>query len=126
MSRKLPPFAAVRAFEAAARLGSFKAAAEELCLSPSAISHQVRALEDYFDTRLFERRGNVMQLTLTGQGFAGKMTGLLDLLEESSVRAAEREELRVLSTPGFAATCCRTLGRCMPPLPRSTITGACR
>ncbi|WP_368373302.1 LysR family transcriptional regulator [Roseovarius sp. THAF27] len=40
------PFAAVKAFEAAARHKSFKHAAEELCLSPSAVSHQIRALEE--------------------------------------------------------------------------------
>ena len=49
MTRKLPPFAAVRAFEAAARLGSIKKASEELHLTASAISHQIRALEDYLD-----------------------------------------------------------------------------
>ena len=47
--RKLPPFPALRAFEAAARLGSFKQAAEELCVTPSAISHQVRTLEAWLD-----------------------------------------------------------------------------
>ena len=68
MGRHLPPFAAVRAFEAAARHRSFKRAAEELCLSPSAISHQIRALEQYLDTALFERDGNRLELTLTGRG----------------------------------------------------------
>ncbi|EAQ04547.1 Transcriptional regulator, LysR family protein [Pseudooceanicola batsensis HTCC2597] len=106
MGRKLPPFAAVRAFEAAARRMSFKDAAAELCLSPSAVSHQVRALEDYLDTRLFERRGNALALTLTGQGYAGRLTGLLDGIEAASqaARAEVRPPvLRVLCTPGFAA-----------------------
>ena len=58
MSRRLPPFAAVRAFEAAAKAMSFKAAAAELCLSQSAVSHPIRGLEDYLDTKLFERDGN--------------------------------------------------------------------
>lgn len=105
MGRKLPPFAAVRAFEAAARHGSFKAAAEELCLSPSAISHQVRALESYLDTALFERRGNAMGLTLTGRGYADRLTGLLDAFDLST-RAAQEAGLRpfrILCTPGFAA-----------------------
>ena len=105
MGRKLPPFAAVRAFEAAARHLSFAKAADELCLSPSAISHQVRALEEYLDTKLFERRNNRLQLTLTGDGYAGKMTSLLDVLEASTLRATgtARQSLRVLCTPGFAA-----------------------
>ena len=106
MPRRLPPFAAVRAFEAAARHMSFKAAAEELFLSPSAVSHQVRSLEEFLDTRLFERRGNQMHLTLTGEAYAGRLTGLLDGIDETtqSVRAgAAARTLRVLCTPGFAA-----------------------
>ncbi|QIG50841.1 LysR family transcriptional regulator [Nordella sp. HKS 07] len=47
MRRRLPPFPAVRAFEASARHLSFKKAASELCLTQSAISHQIKALEDY-------------------------------------------------------------------------------
>lgn len=101
----LPPFAAVRAFEAAARHLSYTKAADELCLSPSAISHQVRSLEEYLDTKLFERRNNKMQLTLTGKAYAGKMTSLLDVFEASTSDAAEAasQSLCVLCTPGFAA-----------------------
>ncbi|SFE65043.1 LysR substrate-binding domain-containing protein [Roseivivax sediminis] len=104
MGRKLPPFAAVRAFEATARHMSVKAAAEELCLTPSAISHQIKALEGFLDTQLFERAGNRLALTLTGETYAGKLTNLLDtfLEETDAVREAPRP-LRVLSTPGFAA-----------------------
>lgn len=105
MGRQLPPFAAVKAFEAAARHKSFKHAAEELCLSPSAVSHQIRALEDYLDTALFERDGNCMDLTLTGRAYAGKLTGLLDLLDDTTrtVQQTGEKPLRVLCTPGFAA-----------------------
>lgn len=104
MGRKLPPFAAVRAFEATARHMSVKTAADELCLTPSAVSHQIKALEGFLDTRLFERSGNRIALTLTGEAYAGKLTHLLDafLEETESVRDAPRI-LRVLSTPGFAA-----------------------
>ena len=105
MGRQLPPFAAVKAFEAAARHLSFKQAADELCLSPSAVSHQIRALEDYLDTALFERAGNTIALTLTGQGYAGKLTGLLDAFDEStrSVTQSGPRTFGVLCTPGFAA-----------------------
>src|SRR6056297_1540930 len=104
MRRKLPPFAAVRALEATARHMSVKAAADELCLTPSAVSHQIRALEGFLDTQLFERSGNRIALTLTGKTYAGKLTHLLDAMrdETDAVRAAPRT-LRVLSTPGFAA-----------------------
>jgi LysR family glycine cleavage system transcriptional activator len=105
MGRKLPPFAAVRAFEAAARHLSYTMAANELCLSPSAVSHQIRALEEYLDTKLFERRHNQMQLTQTGKAYSGKMTSLLDTLEANTSDIADttHHTLRVLCTPGFAA-----------------------
>ncbi len=105
MGRTLPPFAAVRAFEAAARHLSFKAAADELCLSPSAVSHQIRFLEEFLDTRLFEREAGRIKLTLTGEAYAGKLTGLLDRIDQTTRDARTRSEdtLRVLSTPGFAA-----------------------
>lgn len=105
MGRKLPPFAAVRAFEAAARHESFKDAAEELSLSPSAVSHQIRALEGYLDTRLFERHGNRLRLTLTGRTYAPRLTHLLDAFETTTADAAvsDGRQLRVLTTPGFAA-----------------------
>ncbi|MGI9367921.1 MAG: LysR substrate-binding domain-containing protein [Ruegeria sp.] len=105
MGRKLPPFSAVRAFEAASRHLSFAKAADELCLSPSAVSHQIRALEEFLDTKLFERVGNQVQLTLTGAAYAGKMTTLLDTFEAntSDVKKSANQVLRVLCTPGFAA-----------------------
>ena len=104
MGRRLPPFSAVRAFEAAARHPSFKQAADELCLTPSAVSHQIKALEGFLDTRLFERSGNRLALTLTGEAYAGKLTHLLDsFLAETEAVRGEPQILRVLSTPGFAA-----------------------
>lgn len=104
MGRKLPPFAAVRAFEATARHVSVKAAADELCLTPSAVSHQIKALEGFLDTQLFERSGNRITLTLTGEAYAGKLTHLLDtFMEETEAVREAPSVLRVLSTPGFAA-----------------------
>ncbi len=105
MRRRLPPFAAIRAFEAAARHLSFKEAAEELCVTPSAVSHQIKALEEFLATALFDRGGNGLSLTRTGAAYVGKLTGLLDALDESTraVDASGGRPLRVLSTPGFAA-----------------------
>ncbi|WP_242111793.1 transcriptional regulator GcvA [Luteimonas aquatica] len=65
--RKLPPLTALRAFEAAARHASFKQAAEELALSPTAISHQVRQLEERLGLALFERRTRQVALTEAGE-----------------------------------------------------------
>lgn len=67
-SRRLPPLKSLLAFEAAGRLESFLAAAEELNVTPSAISHQIRLLEDFAGTALF-RRG-VRQVALTAAGRA--------------------------------------------------------
>jgi len=105
MKRHLPPFAAIRAFEAAARHLSLKNAAGELCITPSAVSHQIKTLEDFLDTGLFARSGNQLSLTQTGQAYVGKLTVLLDGLDESTRAAANvsPQELRVLTTPGFAA-----------------------
>ena len=59
--RRLPPLNAVRAFEAAARRGNFNQAAEELNVTPSAISHQVRSLEEFFGAKLFRRSGRKVE-----------------------------------------------------------------
>ena len=53
----VPPFAALRAFQAAARTGSFRAAAQSLNVTESAVSHQIRRLEDLLHKQLFQRHG---------------------------------------------------------------------
>lgn len=63
MSTRLPPLGALRAFEAAARLLSFKKAAAELHVSPAAISHQIHTLEEYLGVRLFDRLNRGLSLT---------------------------------------------------------------
>lgn len=60
---RLPPLNGLRAFEAAARLGSFNEAAEELNVTPAAISHQIKGLEAYLDRPLFHRVGRGVTLT---------------------------------------------------------------
>src|SRR5215471_9798420 len=64
--RALPPLKALRAFEAAARHLSFKAAADELGLTPTAISHQIRLLETIAGRALFRRRPRPVALTSAG------------------------------------------------------------
>ena len=63
---KLPPLVELRAFEAAARHMSFKKAAAELCVTPTAISHQIRLLERYCGRSLFRRRPRPLALTEAG------------------------------------------------------------
>lgn len=104
--RRLPPLPALRAFEAAARLGSFAAAAAELSLTPSAISHQVRALESWFERPLFVRGVRRVALTDEGRRLLDQLTQAFDLMHEScaALRApAQRRELAVHCAPSFAA-----------------------
>lgn len=106
MHRRLPPLAAIRAFEAAGRLGGFRRAAEEICVTPSAVSHQIRALEDALGVALFERSPGRAVLTERGRTYLAALTGLLDGIDAATRRAAERPDdapLRVLCTHGFAA-----------------------
>lgn len=104
--RRLPPLPALRAFEAAARLGSFAAAAAELSLTPSAISHQVRALERWFERPLFVRGARRVILTDEGKRLMTQLTQAFDLIHESCsvLRApAQHRELAVHCAPSFAA-----------------------
>jgi LysR family glycine cleavage system transcriptional activator len=66
-SRRLPPLHSLRAFEAAARHLSFKKAATELSVTPTAVSHHVRALETFLGTKLFERHARHIELTVNGK-----------------------------------------------------------
>lgn len=103
--RKLPPFPALRAFEAAARLGSFKQAAEELCVTPSAISHQVRTLEAWLDRALFLRGVRQVEMTEQGRSYLAQLTPILDMLD-ASTRAVSGQsfsgKLRLKMTEGFS------------------------
>jgi len=105
--RRLPSFFALRAFEAAARLESFALAGAELHLSPSAVSHQVRALEDWAGRRLFDRRnGQGVAPTEDGRALLGRLTPILDELEAACATlrpAPAGEALAVHCAPSFAA-----------------------
>lgn len=106
MSRDLPSFPAVRAFEAAARHLSFKSAAQELHVTQSAISHQVKSLEEFLGTPLFRRGTRSVALTAEGLKYLGKVSRVLDDLS-AATRCARNHglagALRVRSTPAFAA-----------------------
>lgn len=81
-----PHLNALRAFEAAARLGGFAAAAEELSVTPGAISQHVKALEDWAGAPLFERRSQGVALTPLGAGVAADFSGAFDRLGEAQRR----------------------------------------
>ncbi len=86
MTRRIPPFPAIRAFEAAARHLSFKQAAEELHVTPSAISHQVKALEQYLGVALFRRKPQGVNLTDAGKTYLPLVGGALDRIASASER----------------------------------------
>jgi len=78
MPRSLPPLNQLRAFEAAARLESFKAAAAELCVTQTAVSHQIRALETRLGRPLFHRRPGGVRLVAGAAPLAAALTEALD------------------------------------------------
>ena len=106
MSRKLPPLKALRAFESAARHLSFTAAADELNVTPAAIGHQVRILEDRFGRKLFERSTRKVELTDAARDALSLVSQGLDLLAEAGHRLAAPDldnRLNLSVEPGFAA-----------------------
>eukprot|EP01030_Chromulinospumella_sphaerica_P009269 gene9269-9079_t len=69
MPRRFPPVHALSAFEAAARAGSFAVAAQQLCITPSALSHRIRLLEEFVGDRLFIRDGRNLTLSAFGRSY---------------------------------------------------------
>jgi LysR family glycine cleavage system transcriptional activator len=107
MAPRLPPLTTLRAFEAAARLGSFSRAAEEISVTHSAISHQVRALERALGTALFYRNGRRVTLTEAGRHFADRVGSALREIGEAAelLRRSDRDKnvLTITTLPSFAA-----------------------
>jgi len=106
MTTRLPPLNALRAFEAAARHLSFKRAAAELHVSPAAISHQVKALEDYLEVQLFERRNRGLALTDMARAALPKVSDGFQSLAEGveAMRAKDATvTLSLSAAPAFSA-----------------------
>lgn len=104
--RRLPSFSALRAFEAAARLGSFSLASKELHLTPSAISHQVCSLEDYFCHPLFIRRNRYNELTQEGRRLLIDLSSAFDAIEIACAElkpGPKRKTLAIHCSPSFAS-----------------------
>lgn len=103
--RKLPSLNAVRAFECAGRHLSFQRAAEELHVTPSAVSHQVKQLESDLGVALFVRLTRRVELTSAGRQYRNSLSEALDDIDEASrrVRAAHDEKvLNLTVAPTFA------------------------
>lgn len=106
MSRRLPPLNALRAFEAGARHLNFTRAAEDLSVTPTAVSHQVRQLEDWFGVPLFERGRRQLALTEAGAQLFPAVAEALDRIAEVSRRvrdAPARPSLTVSVTHTFGS-----------------------
>jgi len=101
----LPPLHTLPAFEAAARLGSFLAAAEVLHLTPSAISHRIRQLEAHLGHAVFERRHRAIVLTAAGRRYLAVVRDALLRLDEASaaMRTPQRERLRISAAPALGS-----------------------
>lgn len=104
---KLPPLQSIRAFEAVARLGSVTAAADELFVSHSAISHQIRNLEDWFGIPMMERHGRGIRLTDAGERYKISVCQAFKLIHaETDLLQRQRNatQVRVSSLPMFAVS----------------------
>ncbi len=103
MPRKLPSLNALKAFEAAARHLSFVRAADELCVTPAAISQQIKLLEDHLGTSLF-RRGKTLRLSDAASDMLPLVSEAFDRLEQA-VKIAKRESgaFVVSAPPTFAS-----------------------
>ena len=103
--RRLPPFFALRALEAAARHRSYSRAADELAVTHGAVSQQIRRLEAELGERLFERRGNAMVPTPAAQRLATELGHGFDVLQNAVAEfaaGAERDPLVISLDPQFA------------------------
>ena len=106
MTYRLPPLSSLRAFEAAARHLSFKDAAAELSVTPTAVSHQIRGLEEYLDFPLFKRLTRALELTREGRAMLPKVREGLECFAAAIESTRERAlggRLVVTSPPAFAA-----------------------
>ncbi|MBM0206245.1 transcriptional regulator GcvA [Micromonospora sp. STR1s_5] len=97
MRNRLPSMTSLRAFEAAARHLSFTRAATELNLTQTAISHQIRNLEELLGTKLFVRNGNAVTLTEVANGYLQSVRAALVEISAATDRAADRNDENVLT-----------------------------
>lgn len=105
MAIRLPPVHALSAFEAAARLGSFAVAADELCITPSALSHRIRLLEEFVGERLFIRDGRSVGLSEFGRRYLDVVRAALRTLTDFPLphkNAPPQQRVKITVPPTFA------------------------
>ncbi len=102
---RLPPLAAVRVFEAAARHENFSRAAEELAMTQAAVSYQIKVLEERLGATLFTRRGRGIALTDLGRRMAPQVSGAFHALREAfAIARAEDDAILSITAPRTFAT----------------------
>jgi len=106
MARHIPPLAAVRVFEAAARHLNFTRAADELGMTQAAVSYQIKLIEERLGTTLFVRNGRRVALSAAGQRLGPQISGAFDQLDEAFAKVREEEGgvLTISAAPGIAAS----------------------
>ena len=106
MRRSLPSLNALRSFDAAARHQSFTRAAEELCVTQGAVSHQVKALEAELGVKLFNRERTGLVITSAGRDYLAVVRDAFDRITLGTEQLTERQRsgpLAVSTSPDFAA-----------------------
>src|SRR5215207_9221997 len=106
MLRRLPPLNALKAFEAAALHESFTRAAQELCVTQGAVSHQVKALEAEIGVKLFNRERQRLVITEAGRQYLGVLRDAFDRIAVGTERLVQRQSsgvITVSTSPDFAA-----------------------
>ncbi|MET4692531.1 LysR family transcriptional regulator [Endozoicomonas lisbonensis] len=104
--RRLPPLNAVHYFEITASCGSIREAARELCISPSAVSHQIAKLEQFLDCALFHRVNGRLLLSDAGKKYLGHVKRAFSQIESATWDAYENrksEQLVIASPPSFSS-----------------------
>ncbi|MBT5433977.1 MAG: LysR family transcriptional regulator [Rhodospirillaceae bacterium] len=107
MTRQIPPFAALRALEATARTGRVVDAADELCITHAAVSHQIRKLEELFEVELFTRHGDGMRPSAVAADYARSVSHAFDLLSDATAKMrsfTNRQPVRISSLSFFFET----------------------
>jgi LysR family transcriptional regulator, glycine cleavage system transcriptional activator len=101
MRRRLPPLNTLRVFESGARRLSFTRAAEELHVTQAAVSHQIKALEDWLGTPLFLRLSRGLKLTAAAERYLRDVTAALDLISTATTQLMRPDDRRILSVATF-------------------------